>query len=78
MGAMINVRCAPFGIPTGEGFSMNDSGSVKREYAIGGSDGADPADAAISVSDVASATDCDAGVSVEEDSLSLANSAVFD
>jgi hypothetical protein len=66
---------------------------VKREYHIGGSDvgdtsvaagyssmeivGTDPADVAICVSDVLSASACDAGISVEDDSCSLANNAAF-
>jgi hypothetical protein len=39
--------------------------------------GADSADVAICVSDVLSASDCDADVSVEDDSLTLANSGVL-
>jgi len=38
---------------------------------------ADPADVALCVSDVRSASDCDGGISVEDDSCPLANDAVF-
>jgi hypothetical protein len=76
----LNGRRAPFAIPPDEGFSTNDSGSVKREYVIGGS-GADDTSGAtvgssVDVGGVLSPGDGDAAVSLEEDSLSFAHSAL--